>query len=512
MIPMRSTLARKTLIGLLSVLLLATASSGLALLLALRANDGYKDLITENLRQANAINELVVALVEERGYAASYLLDGSSAWLDDLARRHAYVQEWLDRSDAVGFEPDQAVLVDQIRAAITDYTNKRDEVIALYGAGDRDEAGRVFQQEVSSRYDVVYRLSQSLLAANNRDIENAVGARHAQTQKVGLWVGVCLVLLAGFVTALAWLFLGGIFRPLQKMAEDIREYLGPEQSAGRQDEVQTLGSCIQVLKSNVAEARSNLARSHQRLLDAEKLATVGRLAAGVAHEIRSPLTSLRLRLYSMQKALQGDSRHQNDVRVMSEEITRLDHIIRNFLEFSRPPELRIQRCDVTLLLDTTLELLRFKIEAGNIHLVRETVPEAPPLEADPQQLRQVLINLLNNAIDAQPSGGSIRLTVAPTIDSGGQAMVVVRVRDGGPGIPKEIAGRAFDPFVTTKSDGAGLGLWIAHRIMAQHGGALELEESTEKGTVFAVWIPTVQGIDNEQDTGRGRRPERTGRL
>lgn len=132
---MRSTLARKTLIGLLSVLLLATASSGLALLFALWANDDYKDLHTENLQQANAINELVVALVEERGFAASYLLDGSSEWLDQLARRHESVQKWLDRSDAEGFEPDQAVLVDQIRAAIAEYTNKRDEVIALYRAG-----------------------------------------------------------------------------------------------------------------------------------------------------------------------------------------------------------------------------------------------------------------------------------------------------------------------------------------------------------------------------------------
>ena len=89
-------------------------------------------------------------------------------------------------------------------------------------------------------------------------------------------------------------------------------------------------------------------------------------------------------------------------------------------------------------------------------------------------------------------------------------MVVIRVRDTGPGIPDTIISRVFDPFFTTKSDGAGLGLWIAHRVMTQHGGVLEIEESTARGTVFAVWIPTAQRSANEQDTGRGRRPECAG--
>ena len=507
---MRLTLARKIWLGLMGTLLLAVMSSSLALLFALRSEQAYKDIITDNLQQANAIHELVIALLEQNGVVSSYVLEGSPRWLDELTRKDRYFEGWLARADAVGLEPDQLAYINQIQAAFREYASKRDEVMKLCGRGTSGEAEQVLIEQMSARYGHVYQLCQGLSAANSRDITAAIAARHAQAQRVSLWVGVCLVLLTGLTAGLAWLFLIGVFRPLRRMTEDMHDYLKPEHPPVRLDEVQALGSCVQRLKSNVAEARSSLAQSNRRLLDAEKLATVGKLAAGVAHEIRSPLTSLKLRLFSMQKALRDDPRHQNDVGVMSEEITRLDYIIRNFLEFSRPPELRRQQCDVSLLLDKTLELLRYKLEAGNMRLDREEVPSLPPLLVDPQQLRQVLINLLNNAIEAQPQGGSIRLAVGPQTDSEGQEMVVIRVRDTGPGIPDTIISRVFDPFFTTKSDGAGLGLWIAHRVMTQHGGVLEIEESAARGTVFAVWIPTAQRSANEQDTGRGRRPECAG--
>ncbi|HEY3244339.1 MAG TPA: ATP-binding protein, partial [Phycisphaerae bacterium] len=219
-----------------------------------------------------------------------------------------------------------------------------------------------------------------------------------------------------------------------------------------------------------------------------------------------------------------------------------DQIIRNFLEFSRPPELRVQPCDVWLLIDKTLELLKYKLEAGNIRV--ERAPSAPggrkrddwpALRADPQQFQQVLLNLVNNAVDAQPDGGLVRLSVDLAGDNGDvprAEMMVIRISDAGPGVLADVAGRIFDPFFSTKDAGAGLGLWIARRIVTQHGGMLELEggqppfspesasdllcppDRGEKGSgplggaAFAVWMPIITGSNGEQHSGRGRRSER----
>ena len=306
---------------------------------------------------------------------------------------------------------------------------------------------------------------------------------------VGLWIGIGLVLATGLVGALLLYVVRRVFLPLRRLADEALRH-APQADATPQDELQALRLYLDSLKAEVRDARSHLAQTRDHLLDAEKLAAVGRLAAGVAHEIRSPLTSLKLRLFSMQKALGDGPRYQTDIQAMSDEITRLDTIIRNFLDFSRPPAIQVGRHDICLLLEKTVDLLRYRINASRLKLELDAAHDLPPALVDGQQLRQVFINLLNNAVDALPQGGQIDLTAGLETDGAGHPMIVVRVRDNGPGIPAKIRDRVFDPFVSTKKDGAGLGLWIAQRIVAEHKGCLEIESSTERGTVFAVWLPT----------------------
>ena len=149
------------------------------------------------------------------------------------------------------------------------------------------------------------------------------------------------------------------------------------------------------------------------------------------------------------------------------------------------------RYSISLLLDKTVELLRYRLENAGIRLDRVEPPNLPPVLADAQQVRQVLINLINNAIDVLPQGGTIQVAVSVEPESRGRAMAVVRIRDNGPGITDDIRERIFDPFFSTKQGGAGLGLWIAQRIMTEHGGRVECAKSASQGAVFAVWIPNA---------------------
>lgn len=311
--------------------------------------------------------------------------------------------------------------------------------------------------------------------------------------RVSVWLGVSMVLITGLVSGLLIFFIRGLLKPLKQITDEAARHSASLGFRRAGSELDYLSLYLENLKDDVMKARSGLAQSHARLMDAEKLATVARLAAGVAHEIRSPLTSLKLRLFSMQKTAGESARSRHDVQVMMEEVNRLESIVQNFLDFSRPPDIRVGRNSVSLLLDNAVELLRYKIDAANVRLECETGAGLPPVLADANQIKAVFINLLNNALDAMPQGGTIQLAITREKRIQGEAMLVVRFRDGGTGIPGDIRPEIFDPFFSTKKDGTGLGLWIAKQIMVQHGGLLELEESSSRGSVFAVWIPAVSG-------------------
>ena len=260
-----------------------------------------------------------------------------------------------------------------------------------------------------------------------------------------------------------------------------------------------------VTARKAAEAAAQLAQ--QRLLEqqqqasADKLASVGRLAASVAHEIRNPLTAMKMWLFSLREAVGGQPELNRKLVIVDEEITRLEGIIREFLEFSRPLAVSGRPEAVTDILQRTLEFLGPRLEHTQIRVVQDFNPGLPSVLADAEKLKQVLLNLIGNAAEAMRDGGELRLTATCESDADGRRMVVLRVQDTGPGLPQEAQRRLFEPFFTTKEQGTGLGLWLASQVMARHAGRLVLESSSPQGTVFAVWIPVVEMQSDGKNPG-----------
>jgi signal transduction histidine kinase len=242
--------------------------------------------------------------------------------------------------------------------------------------------------------------------------------------------------------------------------------------------------------ADVVETRSDLADSRTQLARSEKLAAVGKLAASVAHEIRNPLTSMKMWLYSLRRNIVSDPESQQKLDVVSDEIARLDNIVRHFLEFSRPPQLKLASQDVSQILDRTLGLAKFRLQEQKIEVERKDEANLHRAFCDAEQLTQVFVNLINNAVEAMPRGGRLRLAIGKSL-RGGREALAVRVADTGPGMPVEVQERIFEPFFTTKQEGTGLGLCIAASVMARHGGALVLDASNSHGTQWTVWIPVA---------------------
>ncbi len=496
-------LATKISVTLLGALALAVVSSVAALLAARHTKQLMGSLVEESLEDARAVSQLEISLLEQRGFISSYLLDGNKRWLNELKRREPEFGKWMGRVRRMVQTEELKKTAARLEEVFAEYAKNRDLVVALYDGGGAEEANRVYLRRVSPLRERAYRLCEELVAANKRYTEAVVSDGTRQVNRASIFVAVSVATTVCLGSALLWFFFHGVLWPIRRMAEDARVFgVGVGELGGAQsprDELREVGYYLRALMSDVRQARSDLERSRGLLLSAEKLASVGKLAASVAHEIRNPLSSLKMRLFSVHRAVGSDPLYEDDLRVMSEEVTRLENVIRNFLEFARPPELRLRSEDASVLIDKALELMRHRLVEKDIRLVREDGSEVPRACVDADQIKQVLINLLLNAVEAMGEGGTIRLAASRDTDSGGREMVVVRVGDTGGGIAEKVRNRVFEPFFSTKEEGTGLGLCIAARIMTRHGGLVELESTTDKGSVFAVWIPAAEVESDGQD-------------
>ncbi|MBC7105857.1 MAG: hypothetical protein H5T97_07945 [Firmicutes bacterium] len=223
---------------------------------------------------------------------------------------------------------------------------------------------------------------------------------------------------------------------------------------------------------------------------AEKLASIGRMAAGIIHEIRNPLTSIRgfVQLVAEKRPPQDPEREYLDI--VLEELDRVGDYITHFLQLAKPEQRRRTEVNLVELLRGIMVLVESQGLLRDIQVVQEYQSGLPPVIADPGQIRQVLLNLIQNAFQAMPHGG--RLTVRAYL-AAEDGMVAVDVEDTGVGIPEEHLSRLGEFFFTTKEDGTGLGLALSYRIVREHGGTIEVRSRVGEGSKFTVRLPCPTG-------------------
>lgn len=244
----------------------------------------------------------------------------------------------------------------------------------------------------------------------------------------------------------------------------------------------------------IAPMRQTLNESEAIISRQEKLASLGVFAAGIAHEIRNPLTAIKVRLFSLKASHKPGTSEREDTEVMETEIDRLERIVREFLQFARPSDPLLQTVRAGELLQQTSNLLSSELAKKSIRLNVDVV-EDEPLSVDADKMKQVLINLVHNAADSTEPGGVVTLRCRATrrpLNGHVTRVLVIDVVDAGRGMPREVQQRLFDPFFTTKEKGTGLGLPISARIIEKHGGVIEYESQAGRGTTFSIVLPIAQ--------------------
>lgn len=252
-----------------------------------------------------------------------------------------------------------------------------------------------------------------------------------------------------------------------------------------------------ILPLRIQLVESEALRSRQ-----EKLASLGFLAAGVAHEIRNPLTAIKAALYIQHKRLKPGTQEFADAQMVDREILRLEKITNDFLHFARPNPPVPSLLSVQGLLQECVRLLQPQLTRLEIQLAIVEGPDAE-FQADAAQIKQVLINLIQNSADAIGKGGRVELSARRTrsrLHGAEKEAVLLQVHDNGKGIPPEVQKRLFDPFFTTKDTGTGLGLSICAGIIHRHGGLLQYQTEVGAGTTFGVMLPLEQPIRSLEES------------
>lgn len=333
---------------------------------------------------------------------------------------------------------------------------------------------------IGSQYWGTLILDTSLLAADRELASFAL--------RLGL---LSIVIFAASIT-IAFLVARTLASPIKRLAQAISE-VGPDlQSAimaDRNDEVGLLQSSFLDMLARLKAAQVEQERTRNAMTQAEKLASIGALASGVAHEINNPLGGMKNCLLQMRRYPEDHQRRQQYIGMMDRALDRIEQVVRSLLDFSRRNPLESEQVDINSVLHSTLGLIAYRLEKNGIELELDLSPDIPILLGDRHQLEQVLVNLNLNAVDSMVDGGHLSIRthfLNPTL--------FVRIRDTGTGIDPAIKERIFDPFFTTKEagKGTGLGLTVSLNIIRDHGGDLCCEAVPEGGTEIVISLPIAE--------------------
>jgi len=259
------------------------------------------------------------------------------------------------------------------------------------------------------------------------------------------------------------------------------------------DEVGRLAESFNSMVERLRQAQVELQAYHyQQMERADRLASVGEMAAGIAHEIKNPLAAISGAITVLADDFTADDPRRDVVDKVLEQISRLDRVVTDLLYFGKPGQPAFDWVDVNDLLKKTLFFVAQHPEARNVHQVQELTRNLPPVWVDEKQLQQVLFNVIINAIQAMRSGGTLLIQTGLK-EQDGKSLVRILVGDSGPGIPAEDLEKIFAPFYTTKTQGTGLGLAICRQLMEQQGGTIQVSSRVGEGTRVVISLPAGKG-------------------
>ncbi len=445
------------------------------------------EALGESMARTRTYAELETAMFDQTEVIWRYL-----SGMDPTARREFrlagdVVDYWQQRW-AAELRPEEMSLAGSVRDIQRDIQTTGDRIFARYDSGQRQAAYALAQAELKGRL-------QPALTQLNREIyrrarESSVRGAYTRleeilsTQERILLLSVLLTLAGGLIGS--WVISRSLARPLSELTQAMSVV-----GAGQLDHPIASESRDEFgdLARSFAGMTDNLRQSRARLIQSEKLASIGEMSAAVAHGLRNPLASLRAAAQVVRHHPASPSAAEH-LDAIIEEVDRLDRRITHLLSFSRPAPFQRSSESIPRLVEEVIPSFAEILKERRVELRLELPAALPSVQVDPVQIEQALLEIISNAIDAMPQGG--RLGIRASVDGKSEAgkLVMIDITDTGSGIPASVLPSVCEPFFTTREEGTGLGLAIAKRYVDQNGGRLNIE-SRPGSTTVSLWLPTT---------------------
>jgi signal transduction histidine kinase len=478
------TFQRKLLLGF-SLMVLPTLLVGVEAIRSNRLERRALQALGESMARTRTYAELETAMFDQGEVIWRYLSGMDPTARNEFQLAGQVVDYWQERWVAE-LRPDEMALARSVRDIQQQIRTAAAGIFKLYDSGQRQAAFTMAQQELKGRL-------QPALTQLNREIyrrarESSVRGAYTRLEEILaaqeriLLLILALSLVAGLLGS--WLISRGLARPVR----ELRSAMGVVGS-GQLDHPITPRSRDEIgeLARAFADMTNKLRQSRARVVQSEKLASIGEMAAAVAHGLRNPLASLRAAAQVVRRH-PGSPSSGEYLDAIIEEVDRLDRRISHLLSFSRPAPFHPLRESVPRLVEGLLPAFSELLRERGVELTLDLPPDLPEVRVDPMQLEQALVEIVSNALDAMPQGG--RLRIAAALNGAAGAEVSIEVADTGPGIPDSVLPSVCEPFFTTRADGTGLGLAIAKRYVEQNGGKLEIA-SRPGATTVRVRLPAA---------------------
>ncbi len=439
-------------------------------------------IVEEELTAYQIAETLEKALVNQKGFVSYYFLDNNPDWLQRLGEYRQLFKDRLAKAIAITYDPNERKIILRIDRKFGEYVKLKDQVIELFKNGETQLA-MIHHQKVRTLFFSILSDCEMYKLLHDKKIKQAGYDSRIEAKRLKTIAGVSAFVISSLSLSLIIFLARRILDPLRKMVFESRLGVNKERS---KDEVQMLSHSIKGLIHDAGQKHRKLEESRKHLIQSEKLALVGKLAAGMAHSVRNPLTSVKMRLFSLSRTLTLNEYQREDFDVISEEIRHVDTIVQNFLEFSRPPKLNLQWINPSQIVDLALQLLQHRLKSYDVSVNVTRNKALPKIKGDPEQLKEVIVNLIVNACEAMENGGLITIAEVIRVDEVKGRVISIELTDNGPGVPESIRDKILQPFFTTKDEGTGLGLSIASRIIEEHNGYLDFKTEVGIGTTFSI--------------------------
>jgi signal transduction histidine kinase len=476
-------------IAVVSTVLLLTAGGAAWYVHRMQATTS--EVLANNVASVRAAQELEISVREVQTQFDRYLIAGNRQHLDAVPRLKRRTEQALSEAERLATTAPERALMDRVRQGYEHFFREYERLAQEpVGTGLHGQVAKlidtVLDEEILDPAHEYLRLNEGMVAHSTE--ANQALADRLTVALVAL--GVCGAV--GGVLG-GWALAAAVRRSLQRAEDRLRD-TAVRLSGAVPNPTGPGADAWQHVSESVTAVLRRLKQSERDALRAEQLAWAGQMAAGVAHEVRNPLMAIKL---IVQAAADPGRSHRfgpRDLAVLEEEIVRLEDITANFLDFARPPSPDKKPVALLPVVEQAVGRVRARAELQGVRISVDSPAGPVPVLADGNQIRQVVYNLLFNALEAQPGGGWVRvtLTVDPRHAEVG-AGAALSVEDGGPGVPSELGDQIFDPFVSTKDTGMGLGLSICRRIVEAHGWIVRVSNTPDGGAVFTVHIPVADG-------------------